>query len=359
MNNDGLMMCLRDYIQGTDWFRLTSTCRSLREYAVWNVQLSCVYPYRKVVGKILNLPVGITHMEISCSVAAKGVKLPETVTHLVINFNNRVNNWKLPKNLVSLTLGDCFDKAVESWVLPDSLKELYIGRQFSHPVRRWILPPRLVRLDFSNACKVSIAGWALPQTLEYLKGWCDFECQYTVWRLPRNLKTFIMRGSYMNMDQIELPECLEKFAVSSHVDFFEKHHLPKSLKLFCVNGCLSIYRENLSLPSGLKIFSVIDIMQKHLGKIGFPNGLECLVIGGDLPRKMSTLIDGDILQVWRHSVSYSDPNQIQLDDLEIPDSVSYIAFPSSFTKDLRELRVPEKLKEVRIGTAMHTPPFRQ
>lgn len=358
MANDGLMMCLRDFVQGSDWLRLTSTCKDFRRYALWNRKLSCRYPRPPIQGKIQNLPLGLTCMEIGCSITAKKIILPETLTHLVINFNNRVNNWKLPDGLTSLTLGDEFNRAVEGWSLPESLEELHVGSGFNHPVTKWALPSKLRVLKFSMLSRVSVVGWVLPDSIQYLECWCNFYNHFCVWKLPIRLKTFIVRGrtNYLDMDCLELPEGLESFAVKADIHFNIKG-LPKMLKVLCVGGRVEVDGEKLQLPQNFKVLGVEDIRHCDLDSITFPDGILCIALGGIIRKEMCGSVHDEIINFWKVIGGKHDMLHLNTNHLKFPNSVEVITFGSNFHGDLTRLYIPTSLKEVRVGMAIRKPPF--
>lgn len=350
--DDGLFGHLSEYISGAEWLRLTSTCKSFRQYSVWNKHFSVKYPCKSVKGKIRDLPLGLTRIEISCSISARDVQLPETLTHLVIDFNNKVNNWKLPDGLKSLTLGDSFAKTVRFWKLPEGLEEIYVGKSFRHDVHEWTLPKGLKKLVFSNESRAHVGGWTLPDGLQHLECYYDFSDNYTDWFLPRFLKIFVLNvwspRTLVRYYQLKLPETLDTLVVTGCLSLWQNTEIlpfPKNLRVLLANTLM--LPKDVILPRNLQVFGIGN--SEWPNRIIIQENLKVFSVGSPLPTALMNeyRIDPEVFRIW---------NQIKFDMLSgylnhstIPDSVTHMIFGEVFHQNLQAWKFPKSLKYLRVG----------
>ena len=226
-----IVLQLRRFLSGRDFFRLTSTCKALRVYAKWSSDLtfrpvslgttgirvpSCaktVILDKSCLGEAsIKLSTKVRHLKFVHTTPltmvtvtnAKHVtslefdpmsdidiqgavdKFPKGLTNLVIGSqkHNIIKDLRPLRNLEKLTFSDyyagkvLFDAPVEQLWLPEGLKYLVMGRRFIGPVmwnngRFWKLPQGLGSLTLGEKFNGPVImdqkrQWVLPASLKEL-----------------------------------------------------------------------------------------------------------------------------------------------------------------------------------------------
>ena len=170
-----VMVCLRHYVNGRSWHRLTACCQSMRRYSWMNPRLK-VYAY---YFRPAEIPPGVTHLSMYDRDLEKH-DIPDTVIslrvwHLTGQEKTNPSLWKihgcsrrlrhltlvrtyltdirslvLPEKLISLKFGHGFNESLDGWRLPETLEVLKLGNSFRQPIDGLILPKRLRKSDIAG-----------------------------------------------------------------------------------------------------------------------------------------------------------------------------------------------------------------
>lgn len=414
-----VILQLRRFLSGSEFFRLTSTCKALRVYAKWSPDLtfrpvslgttgirvpSCaktVILDKSCLGEAsIKLSTKVRHLKFIQTTpltmvtvtSAKHVtslefdpmsdidiqgavdNFPKGLTNLVIGSqrHNIVKDLRPLRNLEKLTFSDyyagkvLFDAPVEQLWLPDGLKHLVMGRRFIGPVL------------WSNG-----RFWKLPQGLRSLTLGEKFNGpvimdQKRQWVLPDSLKMLTITSSMCSYDngpdRWSLPKSLVVLRLPNMTDPASYHFVtPVSVQHLEVStGSCSpgLFPKNLRT---LVIHSFLTLLVRYI-----PDGTERLAVDGacqvilfGLPSTVTHLSVASCLDIGDIATAkhlthllLEAPFNIPLVGVKLPPCLTHLSLGDTFDQDVieedgaRQLVLPSTLTHLSIGGNFNKPVIR-
>lgn len=165
--------------------------------------------------------------------------LPASLVSLDLGnaFNRHIEGFTWPPRLSSLRFGDAFNRQVELATWPTTLRELTFGASFNQPIRSVRWPPALEVLQLGDGFNHSLHGvhWSGATNLWRLEFGAAFRCSVdgVVW--PPGLRVLQFGACFdQPLDAAELPRSLRLLSLSDlyeMYDEFEPARMPKGCRL--------------------------------------------------------------------------------------------------------------------------------